>query len=44
MKVPADIAGSVIRVSFGPLTSEDEVDRFLEEWRSISGRAQAAAA
>lgn len=44
MKVPADIAGSVIRVSFGPLTNEDEVDRFLEEWRSISGRAQAAAA
>jgi cysteine desulfurase len=40
--VPDDIAGGFIRVSFGPATSEEEVDRFLDEWRRIAGRAQAA--
>jgi cysteine desulfurase len=42
MGVPDDIAGGFIRVSFGPATSEEEVDRFLDEWRRIAGRAQAA--
>lgn len=44
MGVPPDIAGSFIRVSFGPFTSEADVDRFLEEWRSIRNRGKARAA
>ncbi len=44
MGVPADLAGSVIRVSFGPTTSEHDVDRFLSEWRKIAIRAKARAA
>jgi cysteine desulfurase len=44
MKVPAEVAGSFIRVSFGPSTSEADVDRFLAEWRRIGNRAKAAAA
>jgi cysteine desulfurase len=44
MGVPPEIAGSVIRVSFGPSTSRQDVDRFLAEWRKIAGRAKAAAA
>jgi cysteine desulfurase len=44
MNVAPDIAGSFIRVSFGPHTSEADVDRFLGEWRKIAGRAKAQAA
>ena len=44
MDVPAEIAGGFIRVSFGPRTSEAEVDRFLDEWRRIKTRAEARAA
>ncbi len=44
MGVPREIAASVIRVSFGPSTSRDEVDRFLAEWRKIGNRAKAVAA
>jgi cysteine desulfurase len=44
MGVPEDIAGSVIRVSFGPSTSEPDIDRFLTEWRRVSNRAKAKAA
>jgi cysteine desulfurase len=44
MGVPADLAGAVIRVSFGPATSEHDVDRFLSEWRKIAIRAKARAA
>jgi cysteine desulfurase len=44
MAVPADIAGSMIRVSFGPDTSEADVDRFLNEWRRIASRSSARAA
>jgi cysteine desulfurase len=44
MGLPAEIAGSVIRVSFGPQTSEADVDRFVAEWRRIKGRAKAQAA
>jgi cysteine desulfurase len=43
MGVPPEIAGSVIRVSFGPETSADDVDRFLAEWRGIAERAGAGA-
>jgi cysteine desulfurase len=38
------IVGSVIRVSFGPSTSEADLDRFLAEWRRIESRAKAEAA
>jgi len=44
MGVPKEVAASVIRVSFGPSTSRDDVDRFLAEWRKISNRAKAVAA
>jgi len=44
MAVPPDIAGSFLRISFGPYTSEADVDRFLGEWRRIAARANAAAA
>jgi cysteine desulfurase len=36
MKVPAEIASSFIRVSFGPSTGEAEIDAFLAEWRRIA--------
>ena len=42
MQVPEDMAGGFIRVSFGPHTSEADVDRFVDEWQRIASRAQAA--
>ena len=44
MQVPDDIASGFIRVSFGPTTSEADVDRFLEEWRRIAEEAGQKAA
>ena len=44
MTVPADVAEGFIRVSFGPTTSEADVDRFLAEWRRIAAKAPAKAA
>jgi cysteine desulfurase len=44
MDLPEKIASTVIRVSFGPSTSEAEVDRFLDQWRKIAARAKAQAA
>ena len=44
MGIPEAVAGSVIRVSFGPTTSESDVERFIAEWRRIATRANAAAA
>ena len=44
MGAPDDVAASVIRVSFGPSTSEADVERFTAEWRRIEDRAKAAAA
>jgi cysteine desulfurase len=44
MDLPAEIAESFVRVSFGPSTSEADVDRFIAEWRRIAGRAKARAA
>jgi cysteine desulfurase len=35
-------ASEVIRVSFGPETSEAEITRFIEVWRSMAARAKAA--
>jgi cysteine desulfurase len=42
MGVAEDVAQSAIRLSFGPSTSEADVDRFLAEWRRIASRAKAA--
>ncbi|MGC1468170.1 MAG: aminotransferase class V-fold PLP-dependent enzyme [Sphingorhabdus sp.] len=38
----AKAAGEVVRVSFGPLTSEDDIERFMAAWKAIRERAQAA--
>ena len=43
MNLAPDIAAAAIRVSFGPHTSEAEVDAFLAEWRRISDRTRRAA-
>ena len=42
MGVAPDIAGAVVRVSFGPGTSEADVDAILAEWTRIASRARAA--
>jgi cysteine desulfurase len=44
MNVPADVAAGFIRVSFGPDTSEADVERFLAEWRRLRSRGKAEAA
>ena len=42
MGLSPDVSSSTIRVSFGPSTSEADIDRFLTEWRRIKSRAAAA--
>jgi cysteine desulfurase len=44
MGVDSALAECVIRVSFGPTTSEADIDRFTAEWRSIATRAGLRAA
>ena len=44
MGVAEAVARSVIRVSFGPGTSESDVERFTAEWRRIGTRANRAVA
>jgi len=44
MHVPPELAASVVRVSFGPSTSEADIERFLEVWRGIANRSRTAAA
>lgn len=44
MGLPAELAGCVIRVSFGPDTSEADIERLIAEWRRIKNRAKAEAA
>lgn len=44
MGLAPDIAGSTVRVSFGPDTSEADIARFVAEWRRIAERAAARAA
>jgi cysteine desulfurase len=44
MGVSPEIASCVIRVSFGPSTSEADLERFLTEWRRLRNRAKAEAA
>ncbi|MEM7443219.1 MAG: cysteine desulfurase family protein [Pseudomonadota bacterium] len=38
MGVPKDTARCAIRVSLGPATKADEIDRFVAAWRQISAR------
>jgi cysteine desulfurase len=44
MGLDPDIAGTIVRVSFGPSTSADDIGRFLEEWRRMRRRGKAEAA
>jgi cysteine desulfurase len=44
MGLPEEVAATVIRVSFGPSTSEADADRFVAEWRKVAARAKAVAA
>ena len=44
MAADPEIASSFLRISFGPSTSEEEVDAFLDEWRRIAERASTRAA
>ena len=44
MGVPPEIGACFVRVSFGPQTGEQDVDRFLAEWRRITTAAGARAA
>jgi cysteine desulfurase len=44
MHISPEIAAGAIRVSFGPHTSEADVDRFIAEWRRIAERAGKAVA
>jgi cysteine desulfurase len=44
MNVPAELASSFVRISFGPDTSNADVDRFIAEWRRIRDRASSRAA
>ena len=42
MDIAPEVAGSFLRISCGPDTSEADVDRFLIEWQRIAARAKAA--
>jgi len=42
MRVNPAIASSFLRISFGPSTSEADVDAFLAEWQRIASRQRAA--
>ena len=37
-----EAAREVVRVSFGPSTTAEEVDRFADLWRAMSGKRRAA--
>jgi cysteine desulfurase len=42
MGVPSEIANGFLRISFGPHTTDSEVDTFLSEWERIASRQKAA--
>lgn len=44
MQIAPEIAGTVVRVSFGPSTSAGDVARLLDEWRRVQRRGKAEAA
>ena len=43
MQVAPDVAAGFLRISFGPATSQADVDAFLDQWRRIAARVCAAA-
>ena len=43
MQVATEVAAGFLRISFGPSTSEADVDAFLDQWRQIAARVRAAA-
>ena len=43
MQVDPMVASSFLRISFGPSTSEADVDAFLAEWQRIAARSRQAA-
>ena len=43
MQIDDEIVSSVLRISFGPSTSEQDVDAFLAEWQRIAERQRKAA-
>ncbi len=43
MHVDPEVAAGFLRISFGPATSEAEIDAFLDQWRRIAGRIAEAA-
>jgi cysteine desulfurase len=44
MGAEPEVASSFLRISFGPATSEADVERFLAEWRHVANRASSVAA
>ncbi|HUG46578.1 MAG TPA: cysteine desulfurase family protein [Sphingomicrobium sp.] len=44
MGVPEELSAGFLRISFGPDTSDGDIDRFLAEWRRIAERAASKAA
>ena len=42
MRIDPAIASSSLRISYGPSTSEADVDAFLAEWQRIASRSKAA--
>jgi cysteine desulfurase len=44
MRIAPEVASSFLRISFGPSTSEADVDAFMAEWRRIAERAAQRAA
>jgi cysteine sulfinate desulfinase/cysteine desulfurase-like protein len=44
MGVSEELAASVVRVSFGPVTVDADIERFTAEWRRMAARAKARAA
>ena len=43
MHVPADVAAGFLRVSFGPATSEADIQAFVIQWQRIADRVRQAA-
>lgn len=44
MRVEPEVANGFLRISFGPTTTDADIDRFLTEWRRIAERSAAAKA
>ena len=42
MQVAPDVAAGFLRISFGPATSDDEIDLFLDQWVRMAERMRAA--